>query len=79
MRNALGVLIGKPENNQHDNLDVDWRTILKYIYAMDVKVWSGFNWLRIGHSNVKRSTGFQKRRQLSLQAKQLATPLITTG
>jgi hypothetical protein len=43
MRNAFGVLIGKSENNQHDNLYVDGRAILKYIYAMDVKVWSGFN------------------------------------
>jgi len=33
------------------DLDVDGRTILKYIYAMDVKVWRGFNWLRIGYSN----------------------------
>ena len=79
MRNAFGVLIGKPENNQYDNLDAELRTILKYIYAMDVKVWSAFNWLRIRTSNVKRSNYFQKRRQLSLQAKQLVTPLITTG
>jgi len=33
------------------HLDTDGGTILKYIYATDVKVWRGFNWLRIGYSN----------------------------
>jgi hypothetical protein len=29
------------------DLDADVKTILRYIYTMDVKVWSGLNWLRI--------------------------------
>jgi hypothetical protein len=33
------------------DLDADGRTILRYIYTMDVKVWSGLNWLRIYYSN----------------------------
>jgi hypothetical protein len=41
MRNAFGVLIGKPETGQHDRPRRRWGDNIKYIYAMDVKAWLG--------------------------------------
>jgi hypothetical protein len=47
MRNAYTILLRRPEGKNHvGNLSVDRRIILKWI----MKVWTGFNLLRIGLS-----------------------------
>jgi hypothetical protein len=48
---AYRTLVGKPERNNYKNLDVDGRTILKWILEEhDGAVWSGLIWFRIGTS-----------------------------
>jgi len=50
MRNAYSIVIRKPERNRpRGRPRIDGRIILKWIIKKeDVRIWSGFYWLRIG-------------------------------
>ena len=62
---VYGVLVGKPEGKVHfGDPGVDGRIILRWIFRkLDVGVWTGSSWLRIGtvggHLRV-RKCGFHK-------------------
>jgi hypothetical protein len=47
MRNAYIILVEITEEHVR-NLGIDGRMILKSILQNSVKMWTGFNWLRIG-------------------------------
>jgi len=46
---CIQVLMGRPEGIDHlENLGVDGRTLLKWIFMKWDKAWTGLNCLRIG-------------------------------
>ena len=48
-RGVHRVLVGKPEGKSHwEDLDVDGRIILRWIFGKWVGVETGWSWLRIG-------------------------------
>jgi hypothetical protein len=45
------VLVGKPERDHLEDLDVDRRIILKWTFKkLKVRLWIGFIWLMIGNN-----------------------------